>query len=854
MHRFSDLYRDVYIGGRKRLATTRLLGLITLVFGAIFALFFGGEYLQRLVVYDKARESVPNASALTLQRPARDIVSNTVPELPISWIPEKLLDSGLPVYDLRLRSKDLDQLQRTAERVTARSISTGIQRDYVPAQFLLDGEWLPIKVKLRGVYYPHYHKRQPSLRLNFPRNRLFRGQDQINLTHPYDKGITKDVTANWELERYGILTWNSQFVVLRLNGKVVGVYQEIEHFTRSIADRSGRSEGFIFSGKGQLFGNEGHGYGQAQAAMELLKGCGELDGAPLAEHCNWGALSDYFDMDKMAWAGALTTVLNTKHGWAPDNLRLFWDPARGKFEPIPWDYDADRLDPDLHPEGEWPPKGYRKTFAGMPEYRRMRDRRVWTLLTERVDPMIEYANALFDTLAKPLRYDLRYLGLPVGESRHSDYIDTLRSNRKILMDLYHKHDLRARIWRTERDTVTVLLENFGKSFLAVNGIILGDGQGTRLQPVDPITVDGLWSGLPGEQRFSVAVPNHTQIVGLAVQDEVTGASLREDEITLSSGTGPSPELNPPQPPPSVHLALPNTRSEASRVTFGPGRVVLEQTLRIPPSHEVIFAPGLELSLAEGVSLVIHGDLTSVGTEESPIRVSATDAGLNWGGVFVQGTSTRPSRVQMQYTTFHGGAGGETNRTIFSSPFSVHDGIVDMRNSSFLDSSADDGINLKYAEVDLRNNVFQNSLDDALDCDFCQGEIVDNTVINAGGDGIDFSGSDVIVNANTITRCGDKGVSIGERTRASLFNNDVSECKTGIAVKDASDVIVRKGQLRQLQIGIALYSKKPTFGPSQATVEDVEMAAVTAKLVRDRLSTLELLSDGSTSTAEMRATQ
>ncbi len=851
MHRSSDLFRDIYTGPRGRLATARLVGLIVLVFGAVFVLFFGGEYFQRLIAYKNARESVPNTIDLTLERPVRDIVSNVVPELPISWIPEKLLESGLPVYDLRIRSKHLDLLQRTAEQVTARSISTDILRDYVPAQFLLDGEWLPIKVKLRGVYYAHYHKRQPSLRLNFPRNRLFHGQDQINLTHPYDKGITKDITANWELQRYGILTWNSQFVVLRLNGTVVGVYQEIEHFTRSIADRSGRSEGFIFSGEGQLFGKEGHGYPQAKHAMELLKGCGELDGAPLAEHCHWDGLSDYFDMDKLAWAGALTIVLHTKHAWAPDNLRLFWDPARGKFEPIPWDYDADRLDPNLQPEGEWPPTGYRKTFYGMPEYRRMRDRRVWILLTERVDAMIEYADALFATLAKPLRYDLRYLGLPVGESRHADYIDTLRGNRKFLMELFNKHDLRAHMWRGESDNVTFSLENYGKSFLSVNGVIVSDGLGTRVQSVDQVTVDGLWSGQPGAKHFSVTLPPDTQIVGLTVQDEVTGAHLHDDEINLSNGTGPAPELDRPQARPPLQIALPNTRTQASTVTFGPGRVVLDQTLQIPPSHEVTFAPGLELSLGEGVSLVIYGDLTSVGTEESPVQILATDAGLNWGGIFVQGSSTRPSTVRMDYTTFHGGAGGETNRTIFSSPFSVHDGIVEMQNSRFLDSAADDGINLKYAEVNVRNNVLRNSMDDALDCDFCRGSISDNTVTNAGGDGLDFSGSDLVVNSNSVARCGDKGVSIGERTRATLFENVVSECKTGIAVKDASDVVIRNGQLSQVHIGIALYSKKPTFGPSQATVENVEMSSVITRFVRDRLSTLELLTDSPTSTVELR---
>jgi len=854
MHHSSDLYRDVYTGRRKRLGTTRLVGLIVVVFVAVFGLFFGGEYLQRLVAYQQARDSVPDSWALTLDRPARDIVSNVVPELPISWIPEKLLTSGLPVYDLRMRTKDLDKLQRTAEQVTARSIATDIPRDYVSAEFLVDGKWVPIKVKLRGKYYPHYHKRQPSLRLKFPRNQLFKGQRQINLSHPYDKGLTEDVTANWELRRRGILTWNSQFVVLRLNGEVVGVFQEIEHFTRSISDRNGRSEGYIFSGEGQLFGKEGPAYAKAHAAMELLKGCGELDGAPLAEYCDWQHLGDYFDMDKMAWAGALTFVLNTQHAWAPDNLRLFWDPARGKFEPVPWDYGSSRFDPNLHPEGERPLSGYRKTFYGMPEYRRMRDRRAWILLTERVDAMIEYADALFDTLAKPLTYDMRYLGLPVGQSRHTRYVNDLRDNRKFLTELFHTHDLRAQMWRNERDNVIFSLENYGKSFLAVNAIIVSDGVSTHFQSLNPVIVDGLWFGEPGEKRFSVAIPQNARVVGLAVQNEVTGAKLQDDEITLSSGPGSAPELNPPAAPPALHIALQNTRTEVSAVTFGPGRVVLDKTLEIPSSHEVIFAPGLELSMSEGVSLIVYGNFTSIGTEESPVKIFGADSRNNWGGIFVQGSPTHPGAVRMQYTTFHGGVGGETARSLFTSPFSVHDGVIDMRFCRFFDSAADDGINLKYAEVNLQNNLVQNSTDDAVDCDFCKGKIVDNSVVNAGGDGFDFSGSDVVVESNTVTQCGDKGVSIGERTKATLIENVISECKTGIAVKDSSDAVIRNGQLSQLQVGIALYMKKPTFGPSRATLEGVTMDAVGAKLVRDRLSTLDMSKQGPSYAVGMQETQ
>ena len=198
------------------------------------------------------------------------------------------------------------------------------------------------------------------------------------------------------------------------------------------------------------------------------------------------------------------------------------------------------------------------------------------------------------------------------------------------MEIFQKHDLRVKIWRSGFANVIVDLENYGKSFLAVRGINVNDGQNTRSQLVDPVIVDGLWFGEPGKKRFSVAVPRNMRVVGLTVQDEITGAILSNYKISLSDGKGPAPELTSPQETPSVEIALENTHAEGSKVTFGPGHVVLDRTLEIPSSHEVVFAPGLGLALEEGVSLIVYGDLTSIGTEMSPIKIFGADSQKDWG--------------------------------------------------------------------------------------------------------------------------------------------------------------------------------------------------------------------------------
>ena len=72
----------------------------------------------------------------------------------------------------------------------------------------------------------------------------------------------------------------------------------------------------------------------------------------------------------------------------------------------------------------------------------------------------------------------------------------------------------------------------------------------------------------------------------------------------------------------------------------------------------------------------------------------------------------------------------------------------------------------------------------------------------------------------------------------VIDNDVRDCYTGIAVKDLSEVEIRDARLSRLQVGVAAYIKKPTFGPSRARLFGVQMADVATEIMRDDACTIE----------------
>ncbi len=842
MRRSSGIFSEG-VGSRRPRAGLRLLATLFATILIIAGLFVGGEYVQRYGAYDRARGEKYRPARLIdrLSGPARNIALNMRFEMPRPLVNRKLADSGLPVYDLYIAPKHLGVLQDTAEQVTARTWSTDIPREYVPAAFWMEDQWVAIEVKLRGLTAMHYLKLRPSLRLKFPKEHLFEGKKQINLSDPYDKGLTADETANWELRRYGILTWDSRFVVLRLNGNVIGVFQEIEQFGRSMADRNGRPEGFIFSGAGQLFGKEGPGYDKASAAVGLLLAFSANSRVSTDPDSDWGFVRAYFDTDRWAWAAALMAVLGSGHGWAPDNLRLFWDPARGRFEPIPWDYSSGRIEKSaLHGERMG---GLGRALCGIPEFRRMRDVRMWTLLTQRVNEIMKRANERFEELAGPLSNDTRHPDIALDRSRHEGFIERLDHNRQVLMEYFRSHDLRVVVFRDTVGALTLQLENHGKSFLSVDRIALSNGREVRMQELTaPEIVDGAWLGDPGRALLAVSVAPGERLVGLEVRDAVVGAALADPEVSIVDGVGPAPRVEPKPVRERLRLSVENVHIATDKVTFGPGRVSMSGTIEIPDMYTVVFAPGLELEMGPGASLLVAGDFESLGTQDAPISVRGSDPAVPWGGVAVQGTRSEPRAVRMKHTVFEGGSGSQNARTYFTAPFAVHDGVVTIESCEFRNSVADDGINLKYCDVDVRNSFFGGSADDAVDLDFCRGEVVGNVVVDSGGDGLDVSGSDVAIVGNEIARCKDKGMSIGERSRVSVERNVIRDCYTGIAVKDSSFAEIEGGRLEGLQVGVALYVKKLTFGPSHARLSGVQSGRVETKYLHDKSCRLELADD------------
>ena len=218
-------------------------------------------------------------------------------------------------------------------------------------------------------------------------------------------------------------------------------------------------------------------------------------------------------------------------------------------------------------------------------------------------------------------------------------------------------------------------------------------------------------------------------------------------------------------------------AKGSSVTYliSKGTYEVNKDIIFPHGARLLLEPGTNILLSESKSIFVRGDFYAKGTPSEPITIRNKD-NKPYGTFAVKGTTIKPSEVIIENLLLEGGSEAVIDGTYFSGQLSIHIANVLMKDSKFLNSFSDDGINIKLGNVEIRNNIFKDNSADQVDLDFVNGEVSNNTFIysknnkNVSTDGLDVSGSTLKVYKNSFMT--DKGLSIGEKSFISAYNNEV----------------------------------------------------------------------------------
>jgi len=568
-------------------------------------------------------------------------------------------------------------------------------------------------------------------------------------------------------------------------------------------------------------------------------------------------IDDVLDVDVAARVHALMALFRCKHGLAWKNRRFYHNPITGRLEPVVFDTLAGRPIAERDPVAMF--THTTRAFLTSASY----NNRLYAHLADISHP--DYLAQLFEDLEPDL---VRYSRLMAEEGivdRQSDVAaikNQLYDQQIYLRELLRPRDavnfdcrlltagdntgeIDVEVWSTTR--VPVVLRGFHFSngrFLPALRALTAESTGTSRVKDEPQAVVLPHDGRYARFRFSTDARLATLRDVAQLKDAVLTEAEEDKSFKLKltaeyrliteseprtellwirrfgqdwTGEGGRPKL------PHLERALETHRFLAFDDAEGtlrvlPGEWDVEGDLVVPEGYPLHAGPGVVLRFEPDAALISGDALHFEGSAESPV-VLAPRRG-EWAGVCVLQAPERSvwKHVRVADTGFiqRGGWMMTGGVTFYRSPVELYD-------CSFEDAHGEDALNIFRADIRLERVVIDTVASDALDGDFVTGTVRDCTVLNSVEDGIDVSGSNIDVVGCRFERIGDKAISAGENSEVRAKDCVVESASIGVASKDFSRVDISGIDIRRATYyGLAVYVKKPEFGPSSIVGRGVKI--------------------------------
>jgi hypothetical protein len=352
-----------------------------------------------------------------------------------------LLNSGLPIYDLEISRSQFALIEQAVAEAKKQGVMSEDLQTWVDAKFFYQGQPYNVKIRVRGDLPNHWEGPKKSWRVKFGDQEVthngetlkepiyFQGKHQINLIIPDDRDYVVAPFVNDLMKEAGLIVPQDQFVILRINGVLQGLYYEVEHFDKPLLAAQRRPETTIFGQNGRAMHFEQYTkYGtpitsdaqydigsvslqveeegelamQAMQAMQVL-----LTYSQNPTPANFRRARAVLDWEKYLRFRNITTLFNTNHvRFGSDNLKLFFDTSRGLLEPIPWDVHLVRMPTEPGTIDFWnshgPDELQRATLMD-PQLRLQRNKMLWEMLSDGGESLIARFNELHEKI-RPLAW------------------------------------------------------------------------------------------------------------------------------------------------------------------------------------------------------------------------------------------------------------------------------------------------------------------------------------------------------------------------------------------------------------------------------------------------------------------
>jgi hypothetical protein len=784
--------------------------------------------------------------------------------------------SDLPVYELEIKDDNFKKMLDSLPEGFTEEIYTN--KIYVPAKATYNNREYKVKVRFRGDNSIHWEADKKSYLIKFDsEDPLEGGVRRLSFIIPDDRKFAVEHFNNYRAEKLGLMYPNSDFAILKINGKDYGPYFLIENWSEEmlakwevpdVSNFYGGTDPVVWFNKvvfDEIWENLGmwekmqsddkfnfdH-YSEVYKLLDLVNNASD-------EEFNE---SIFYLIDKdnfFNWVVHQNLSSSTHQAGA--NLRMFFNNAVGKFYFIPWDVDN-------FPVIENIDTFYSQLVSRVlsnPEYTHERNKRLWNYVGNK------------DNLEEDLKeYDKIYNDIKVAiykdrtkiytnkwadnlyEDRRSFIIDNFNYLRESLKEarvvsevIIGGNNLVTFDVKTDNLSV-IILDNFEFEFMnddfSFNGYkLFYDINRNNIFDNNDRKVTENYKPLLYTKRkilnqigenYELELTSHRFfLVGDSVEKKdfienlidvkfkfsnaVTGKKVDKDNITVRIVNN------------NVFKNFNNidnidkfisankffkVNKNTKEITLSPGLYNIDNNVFVPKGYRLTIQPGAQLAFAPDVSLVSYSSVVAIGTVLNPIIFKAQDRNRPWGNFLI--LSNKEENI-FKHCSFEYGGESYINGAYASGMLALHDtGNIIIEDSIFRYATGDDALNIKWSKAEIKNNIFEKNGFDAIDLDWGDNGIIEgNKFIDNGNDSMDIGGGDdIIIKNNLVLNSGDKCISVGENAQKMIiYNNILKDCVVGVAIKDKSNVKIINNTIINNETGLSLYQKKPVWSGSKTEV-------------------------------------
>ena len=767
---------------------------------------------------------------------------------------ERLSDSD--IIDLKLSSSDLKQLNDDLDKILNSNSSFIRDEDkkWRKGKILVDGQLEKMKYKFHGTATTPFKKGGFSLRIKHNKqanyNELMR---TFNLISSKDEPGMNSIFINNIANEMNLISSIGKMVIVRINGVKIGMFLMYEHSSKewfekemmitnyavikSSDDWDTKTKSFHFDDTDLMVEDK-----EIKGSSEKLPiALGALDNLMHAiKNDDYLKIRELIDIDYMARFMALLTVINDSHQITGDNIKYIYDFTTGKFK-ILFRFENNDINNISNNIEDF----NNSLFNSRPEYIDVDTHLLFKCLLKNSD-----FRHLRDIELYKITQDSSYLFNRLDKVYSRNYSVFMQSNVS-RRNFFYKKNLFIKILKNNLKVIKQYLD-YSKIYISINktslnqklSIVNDSYHSNILTKINYFSTD---STIFEKYNFQLNAPildenfkllyNNNQLLinnildirKISFTNSITKKEIDSKHIYINYVDSVK-YYNFEE---SIQSLLDNSIKYSisnDTIYVQSNSYLITKKMIFPLNYNVNIAKGTQFNISDGISILIQGSLIAHGDNANPVKIQSSNEKPY--GTFAIRPPSKNSVVSMKHCYIKGGYQDVLQGVDYTGQISIHGGSkVILDNVKIENSSSDDGINIKNSEVEIKNSYFLNNFGDQIDLDYCSGIVINNTflydvnnpkLINSNRDGLDISGSFVKISNNLFSNFSDKGISVGEKSKAYIFENIFKTNNNGIVLKDASIVYSLDNEFHNNNYNYSSYIKKPFYSdPVLYTTYDLD---------------------------------